>query len=619
MDSDLNIFSIVSPEMMAGMRKNVPAVSLPSVFTEDAENVYVKDSEIHRLRMRLPEFLESVYSAGTVTVTSGSKTVTLSTNTWASATTHLPDWSGRTITISDTVGGIDIDCIIATVTYNASNSVITLTENYPGNSAAGESYVIGTPGTAVQTPDGNAVLRYHKLTKTSGGAEIEYIFAFTEAHAYLWSTGWSAWILKFTCASDVTFWSTESYREQVVATNYSDKVQIWGGTVNDLFDDLGSASGIDIGGGTYLTAAKLVFAHDNYLILAYVIVDGTVYLSDFYWSSYNDETDFDQTGTGDTGNIVIGGDDPIVAVTREGGDLIFGKKESTHRYWLVTDTDVWQGDQINDIGWMGGHAYAHDKNGRLFFLADDFNIREVRTPFGLSKPMSDVFAAVNTSLVEYSDFHFFDEHNFIAMSIPVGAEATGNNKVVIYDPEYNRWSAVDAEVPAFGHYRRQAVYQWSTLPFDSWSAWGWDRWSDVENVIGFPIDLASDYNGYSYAMHAAQLDNGSAYTGYAVIATSLTSGKSDSRYNKIHQMQLIVYNEGAGTLTVEIKRDSEASWQTAGSISLNDSSKAVDKIIRLEFTLNTPLRAQDFLIKISGANMFRIVGLLIGHLEDGYE
>lgn len=76
-----------------------------------------------------------------------------------------------------------------------------------------------------QTPDTFPILHYHRFVKRTTGAE--YKLAFTKAHIYLWNTSTKAWDVKFVCQSNCTEWDTETYNDNVIATNNVDMVLVW--------------------------------------------------------------------------------------------------------------------------------------------------------------------------------------------------------------------------------------------------------------------------------------------------------------------------------------------------------------------------------------------------------
>ena len=603
---------------MQGLREDLPSVSVADSFTQDNENVLVQDGLIERAKMRLPEPTEQAFSTGTITATNGSKTITASGGggTFSTSATHKPYWTGRTITITD--DGADTDYTIDSV--SDAGDTLELTENYDGTGGAGLAYSIGTPGTHVCTPDSNPILRYDKLLRSSGGSETEYLFGFTKAHAYLWSPSWSAWMLKFTCGSDCEQWSSDHFNNQIIATNNVDKVQVWGTTTTAAFANLtGDANGIDVGGGTYLTAAKAVRVFENFVFLMYVTIAGTAYPYTGYWCTGGNETDWDQTGSGNCGDFTIQGSGVLLGAETWRHYMVVAFAERMFYFWAVTTEDVFNWDVLTEYGCLAPHSMITDQEGRFYFLADDYTIRRMPGQEIISTTFGKTLQEINTSLQGLIEATYVSRYRLLLWSIPYGSEATGNNKVVWYEPASGKSGKLDIAAPCFGEYTRQAAYTIDTIPFDTIDEIGWSSIDAVENTAGFPLELCSDYSGYTYTMFGAVTDNGEAYTGYAVIGTDLLErviarryGVGLHEYKRVETLEIVCHSENTGTLNVSVKRDTEAAWEDLGNVSLVDESA---EIITLDLPCDVRLR--HGLFKLSGTSPFRLVGLIIGFLRDG--
>jgi len=601
-----------------GQREDAPTVSLNESFTSEGENVIFRNGVAERVKMRLPEFLETAFGQGTITASNGSKTITASegAGTFSSAAGHKPYWVGRKIVITDT--GVDTEYTIASV--SDAGDTLDLTENYAETGGAGLAYSIGTAGTKVATPDANPALRYHRLVIGSSGSESEYFLAFTKAHVYLWSTSWSAWMLKHTCASDCEEWDTTAFDNQVIATNNVDKVLCWGSTVANALAALDGASGLDIGGATYITAAKYVEAHENYVHVGCVTIGGTVYDNKWHWCSKDDETDWDLTGAGDCGYKYIENAGPMRGMISWGTYLVIGMEKRVRGYWLVTDSDVWNGETLSENGLRANNSMVIDRDEKLYYLARDYTIRKLPEGTDVSEALNVTLRNINPSLEEFVQSKWIDELGQIWWSVPDGSAATGNNKVIWYDPGMKRWGEIDLAISAFGEYTRQTVYTWGTWPFTEWGKIAWDTWDGPQNVIGFPLDIGGDYSGHTHTLHSAELDDGSAYTGYFVFNTDLMEriiakrlGVSLREYKRIVEVEIVAYSENAGTIALHVKRDAESDWQSVGSASLIDTAR---DIVTVSLT-DADIRLRHAEFKVSGSNRFRFIGIMFGFIRDG--
>lgn len=607
-----------------GLKEDMPVISLADVFTVENENILLRYGQIERARMRLPEFLEKSFATGTITATNGSKIITASAGagTWASSATHKPYWTDRKVSITD--GGITVDYTIDTI--NDAGSQITLTVNYTGTGGAGLAYSIGTVAKHVQIPDGNPVIRYHRLIKTSGVAQLEYILGFTKANIYLWSTSWSAWILKFG-PTDCEQWDTQSVNEQVIATNNIDYVICWGTTTGDLFANLGGdANGLFLGGTSYLTAAKYIEVFESYVILGFVTIDGQVYPCVKIWSTNGDETDWDQTGAGDAGmaNTEEGGF--ITGLKTWGHRLIIGKQKQLRVTWLVTGEDVFNEDKLAEQGNLAAHSMIIDGEGRFYWLASDYTIRCMSDGSAITGSIDVTMKQINPAYQKFAEAFYVAPYGILLFSLPIGNQATGNNQVIWFDSKEGKWGKWNMAIAAFGNWTRQEVYTWSSLPFARWGEWGWDRWSGVENKVGFALDLCSDYDGYSYDLHAAEKDNADDYTGSFVLSTDLLErvltkrfGTTLRQFKRLESIQLLMKEESSGTFEIDIKRDNRKAWESAGSVSLEYDAELDEGQERdiIERQITPDMRAKHFLIKGSASNKFEFIGMILGFLVSG--
>lgn len=609
---DCRQFGLLSPDLMGGQYESMPKLRLARAFTPENRNVLLRYGLVEKMPGRMGEFLESEYSAGSVAVVNGSPTVTGTDTIWTGGANHKPEWVGRKIYITDSLS-VEREYIIDSVD---SAGQITLTENYDGSTEGGLSYKTGTLKDAnnnrvkVPTPDGETILHYERLLKTESGVEIEYFFAFTKSHGYLWDYSWSAWVTKFTCTGECDGWSTTIFNQQIIASNNLDKVQVWGTTISDGFANMGGANGIDLGGGSYLTRAGFVAVFENYLCLFDVTIDGTAYPSTMQWSDYGEIT-FDLTGGGDTGSMVIPGEGSLVGAGEYDNFLIVGKNTSTHRIWLVTGEDVFNRDKVNDIGWLGKDARVNDKEGRFYWLADDFTIREINTPYAVSAAKDKTFRDINPQLAGNVKAAYIEEYGQIWWAVPYSAQSTGNNKIIWQDTIKGRWGEIDHEVAAFGRYSRQASYTIDTIPFATIEQIGWETIDSVENVAGFAIDIASDHAGGSYSLHAAVTDDGNEFAGIFTIATDMTGKKSISQYKRIHYIQPIFAGIDSGDMDIYYRADNDKQWQGLATVSLI-SDKEYNII-----DVPVDVRGRNFEFKFESSERFKFLGIIFYWIADG--
>lgn len=456
----------------------------------------------------------------------------------------------------------------------------------------------------VVTTDGYPIIHYHWFVKRATGTG--YLLVFTKKHIYHWNASTEAFVTKHTCASDCTEWHTVDFNDQVIATNNIDKVLCWGSTVGNDFAPLDTANGVEYSAGKYLTKAKYVTAYENYLHLGYTTEDATIYPQRDRWCDLGDETDWK---TGDAGSVEVGKGDFLSGYGHYQGLLIIFKESSIYKMWLVPSTDIFNILPFPaSVGTEASDSIINDKEGNLHFFGSDMTFREI-VKGEISQSIDPTVKLIAPSLVSHIKSIYIDEYGEIWWAIPYGGEATANNKVLTLNK--GRWGQKDLAISAFGKYERQAGYTWDTLPFATWDTWGWDKWDTMEADTGFKIDLGADASGYTYALHANEQDDTEDFTGYFVLSTDLAEKRALPIYKRLLDMQLYFRKESTGTVDIYVKRDGEASWQSAGSVTLTGDDDILVKEIHPDF------RAKHFLIKCSGANRFQFCGAIFKYLPIG--
>jgi len=608
----------------AGIREDVPKILLSEVFmARDSENVYIRHGEARRSKGRLKEFIEGKMT-GTCDVVSGSPTVTKATGTvWYTSATHYPCWGGDDV--SDAGRVITLDGTDYNIKSVDSATQITLTTNYAGSTDTVD-FMIGTNGDKVLTPDGNTIIWWHRTQIHSGTSETVYIFAFTADNIYLWDTTWTAWVKKTNSGgfNTATMWDVAELNGVVIATNNVDMVQYLDtNSIGNLFDDLGSASGLDLdGGSTCLTRAKYVYVHENYVHLGFTTEGGTIYKFRDRWCTLNDHTDWDETGTGDTGKRDTQGYGYMIGYAEYKGDLIVFFRYRAIRQWVTTGDNVFVSQELPiEVSIMGTHAWARDKYGRLYFLANDKTIRELGTPQPISGTVDKTMKLINDEYAEYSQGSFLDEDNLVVFALPIGDSATGNNKLFTYDPDEGITSIENFPVRAFGQYSRQSVYTIDTIPFATIDGIEWASIDTVENVVGYPLEIVSDYNGYGFVLHGAEDDDDSNYTGTFVLATDLMPqppskyGKrwqGMNEYKRLEESWWYFVAKSTGSVPLSYKEDGSTNWTPLTSLSMvNDGYDIAIVHVPMD------LRARNFEFKLLPSTPMNFIGAIFKFSWDG--
>lgn len=602
-------FGVFSPKL--NTRQDVPSILLSEAFIQaDSRNVFEQHGEYKSLRGRLDSFLDAsgdkiatptdVYVI--TSIVSGSKTINI-TGDHSAGNTVLA--VGAAIRIN---GGSANETTFTVASLPTTSSIV-VTETLSADATPGNLFVGTTP-----------IIRYHKHTKQKSG--VEYLLAATIYHILLWSYANKALTVKFTSGtpSSVERWDILTHLDNVYATNNVDKVLKW--DVRDdpanSFEVFGSASGVDIdGAGTFLTACKYLASYEGYLFLLYTTEGGganNVKAQRGRWSSLRDDTDFNENSAGDAGSKDFDNTPAFIAgVGKKDGDIyVFtnGDRPVTYFGWLVTADTVfeWDEKQIR-TGCIAPDTIVNDRSGRLFYLASDLTFREIDTPIALSFPVDISIRGINTEFAKFSQATYIDEFDHIYLAIPAGSSET-NNLVLDLTIRNLTWNMHDIPIRAFGDYTRQEVQTYDTLPYPTYDDWGlaWKTYDTEINVIGFPLDLASDYNGCTFELHSAFNDAGSDYTRALVIGTTLTlRAASINLFKRVNNGVDLYFNrEAAGDVNIFIKRDNEKSWQLAGVASLVDTDLPDIVVVHVPFDK----RAKFFLIKLESTDYFEFLGMI---------
>ena len=610
-------FGIFSPKL--NTRQDVPTILLSEAFIQaDSRNVFEQHGEYKSLRGRLGAFQDAngadiatptdIYAVSSINT--GTKTITITGDHSAGNTILVV---GATIRING--GTTEANNIALTVSSLPTTSKIIVTETLSSTGAAKGNVFVGT------TP----VIRYHLHTKQKGS--VEYLLVASAYHVFLWTHSEKSLTVKFTSATptSVTHWDIITHLDNVYATNNVDLVQTW--DVRDdpanAFTDLGSASGVDVAdGSTFLTACRYLASFEGYLFLLYTTEGGganNVFAQRARWSSLRDVTDFDENSAGDAGKNDFDSTPAFIAgVGKKDTNLyVFtnGDTPTTYFGWLVTEDIVfsWDEKQIK-TGCVSPDAIVNDKSGRLFYLANDLTYREIDTPDSISFPVDISLRGINTEFAQFSQATYIDEFDHIYLSIPSGSSET-NNLVLDLTIRDLTWNVHEIPIRAFGDYTRQEVFTYDTLPYDSYDSWGlaWKIYDTEINIIGFPLDLAADYNGRTFELHAAFNDAGSDYTRTLVIGTTLTISAKSININKLinNGVDLYFNREASGSVDVSVKRDNEASWQSVGSASLADTALPTIVVVHVPFVK----RAKFFLFKFESTDYYEFLGMAINEFE----
>lgn len=296
--------------------------------------------------------------------------------------------------------------------------------------------------------------------------------------------------------------------------------------------------------------------------------------------------------------------------------MVIFKTESLHPVWLTIGREVWTIGQAEKVGLLATHSVINDKEGNLYFIANDYTVRQYLRG-DISKSIAPTVKGINQSLSDDIEATFIDVYNHIWWSIPSGAESTGNDKIIVWNLNYGIWHFCDFDIRAFGSYSTQTSYTIDGLDAIADTIDGLDAvlpYIDyVSALVGFPLDLGSDYDGYTYALHASDNDKGDAFTRDGIISTDFTNKQSLYEFKRIMNVRpLAKAQPTTNTLTFSVKEDGEPNYENIGTLSLNGDSENVED----DFG-DVDQRAKHFLIKFTATNRFDLIGIFFEYDWDG--
>ena len=379
---------------------------------------------------------------------------------------------------------------------------------------------------------------------------------------------------------------------------------------------MGSASGVDVeDGSTFLIKARFLTSHERYLFLFYPTYNDNSVFPQRANQSDLASTTFDINGVGDAQNINFSSTpDFLVGFGKWSNSLMVFKQLRHLRMTLVSSATVWSIiEEELKVGALSQHAIENDKSGRLYFLASDLTIREIRTPIKVSALVDKTMRSINTSVAEFAQMTFIDTFGTINLALATGSSTT-NNTIISFNPDNANSFVQNIPVRTFGGYPRQETFTYDTLPFDTYVDWGasWLIYDSQVNVVGFPLDLVSDYEGNTFDMYQADKDDGNDLVRSFVFNTNLGAIFPHKRVN--NGIYAIFRRESVGQVLMYIRQDTEKGWRLLGKdgvMSLVDSRGQEFVIVHLPFDE----RFQNARFKAEGTLFFSIIGFIFRDFE----
>jgi len=622
-------FAITIPKV--GRYEGIPSILLQDAYVaNETTNIREQNGEYRKLKGRAYELYDAnldpivtpVLTYAITAVSTANKKFTIAGNHAAAITAALV---ASQIRVNASTGNDQL-YTIATVTDVATDTEIVVSEAVSDATVDGNIFVGATP-----------VLKYHYYKKPSD--KSEHLFLATAYHIWTWNYTDKTLLLRFTSLTpaSVKNWQIVTHSDfNIYATNNVDLVQFLIGedlpSAVTVFDELGGDEGIPIDGTldgvgkavNFIVKAKIIMSYQSYLILGYVTYNSNdVFNNRIHWSSranafwdLSGDGDWDINGSGDAGLKDFTNNSDVLTGFGKWNDYMVVFKENTHHTgWLVSDDTVfnWREEDLK-VGAIGADSIANDKQGRLYWLASDFSIREIRTQAEISLPIKTTLLNINSAYAEYVQAKYIPEYRAVFFTIPYGV-TTVNNKVVELNTDTGNFFTYDMEICTFGDYTRQIGYTYTTLPYSTYDEWGlaWLMYDVNRNAVGYAYILASDYNGNTFAMHQATKDAGVTFNGTFVFNTTLSSQAKNLVYRKrVNNGATFIFNrKTSGTVTIYIQPDTKKDWTTLGTVSLVDATEPDMVFVHLPF--DTAFKTAKF--KLESPDDMEIIGALFTDFE----
>lgn len=468
--------------------------------------------------------------------------------------------------------------------------------------------------TTAYTPDGNDILKYYTILSASGD---KYTTAFTKNHIYYWKTSTSEWSeLWAASGTTCTNWSVAEINGSLIATNNVDVPLKWESGVDSEFIDYTPA----VASGVTVNRAKSVITFENHIIFGnYSLTDGNSYYNGLAWSALDTQTadtvytafpTFIADGLTDAGSGFVQGPGFVQGMGIKEDYLYVFKDDCIRAYWYTGTSLIFYSKNISEkLGCTAIDSIVNDAAGNLYYYASDLTFREI-TIGTISDPIDNLSRAINQNLLYLIRSTFIAEYGEVWWAVPYNGNSTANDKIYVF--KNGIWTIRESGTTAFGQWERTTSLDWADLGiYSGWDEWAWDEWLAPEASIGFPIDLCSYTSGVTCQVHGSYVDMGVAYTSYFTMETDLGDGALLRQYKRLLNVLVYIYSMGTGTLNLYFKRDNEADWQSAGSISLDYSSEIVIPELPVDY------RAKTFKIKIESDVPFRFLGMEFDYILSG--
>lgn len=501
----------------------------------------------------VPVFITPKYSTGTVDVTNGSKTITGNATLWDTAVNGRKNMrAGDYIRL----GGL--------------------------NDASPVWYEIDSV-----TNDTSAELKiaYAEATQAAQAYTNRQTFATTAAEQ--WST------VNFT---------DSSLGDVVAATNFVDFPVYWDGT--NQFQIVPNAN-----------KSRVVKTLAGRLINIHTVVSGSNQTQRYEWTPVGDLTTWNASDFADITETQ--GGIQGAHLFRDGNFIVIFKDDSKFQLRWVGGDFTFEHDLIDNIGSEAIHSIEEVQGIGLFYYGSDLRFRMYTgaTDFEVGR---SIFATIESITPDnFSKIYalYIPHKKQLRVHIPIGDTSVNNLTAVMYTDNLSWW--------IWDYKKASAISSMSTFEniqdlFVDDSPWN-DRfvdehdgfWDDREFLEDAPIIFYGGDDNFFRRADSGLDDDGTAYTPF--FETKDMDFDLPMNRKRLWKYQLWGAPEVGKSLSISVNRDQSTSFETAKTVSIDDTTKSRVK-------LNTPVfdaHGHTIATRISATPPWRILGLfaLIKKLE----
>lgn len=541
--------AILSPQML-GIKQDYPSILLKEAWIPDCKDVFFHNGEIWKYKKRVPEF-DYKFPDRVLAIEYYFKD---SESQWWSLY-----FTKRDIAYRDIVGD---KFIFINKKYDAGTITVTKdSDAVVGSGTAWEENVKAGDFIALKDEDNemHSSLRWYEVKSVNSDTSI----TLTEDYQGDTESGASYFIRNTFTGTEFDSWSVITFHEKLIATNNGiDPIIIWEGL--NRVDDLDCPY-----------KCRQLFVYGNRVILGYIIDGGDVYPNGWRWSGIGNEEDWGGEGSDSGMDLAIEGEGELIAFAELRGSLYLFKERGIIQAWNVESDEVFNKKLIEgDVGTQAPDSIMVI-DPYIYYYCPDNTFRQFNgiKSITISDEITNIVKNLNPNFEQYIQCSESEYYGHLIWSVPYG-ESEINNYLLIYDlnRSHNCWGVAEMDVSCFGYYTTEAAYDWASLPYTHWVDWDWPQWDYIVGLEAFPVDLVADYEGNIHRLNADVRDLGEDYESRFQLTTDLKQLKLLPFYKRLLNIRVLTRKENSTQLNIRLKRDTEPSWQEVGSVTLESDN-----------------------------------------------